>query len=878
MTPVAQGRRSLLAAAVLALALSAPVRANAASLVQVTGFGTNPTNLEMYLYVPDNVAARPGLLLALHYCTGTGPAFFSGSEFRSLADRYGFIAIYPSATRSGQCWDVSSPQALKRDGGSDPVGLRSMISYVQSRYSVDASKIFVTGASSGGMMTNVMLGDYPDVFKAGAAYMGVPFGCFATTDGSSWNSQCSGGTLIKTAQQWGDLVRAAYPGYSGARPRMQVLHGTTDTTLNYANYGEEIKQWTNVLGVSQTATETGTAGSCNRSRYGGTGVQPPVEGISCPGVGHSLPLSGQAALSIAFFGLDQTSQGTNYTLTVTKSGTGTGTVAGGAINCGSTCSASIASGTAVTLTATPASGSTFGGWSGACTGTGSCIVTMTAAQSVGASFTTGTGTTFALTVTKSGTGSGTVAGGPINCGTTCSANVASGTAVTLTATPASGSTFGGWSGACTGTGSCIATMTAARSVTATFTGTVTTGTVSINAGGSATGSWIADQYFSGGSTYTTTNTIDTSLLTGTVPPQAVFQTERYGEFTYTITGRSGAQTVTLYFQESYWTAAGQRTFNVSINGTAALTAFDIFAAAGGANRAIARTFNTTANASGQVVIQFTRNGADQPKICGITLEAGGGTTNQTLTVTKAGTGSGAVSGSGINCGTTCTASIATGTSATLTATPASGSTFAGWSGACSGTASCVVAMTAAQSVGATFNTSGGTSFALTVTKSGTGSGTVTASAAGIDCGTVCSANVASGTAVTLAATPATGSTFAGWSGACSGTGACVVTMTAAQTVGAAFNTSGGGTTPCANPVTFTTNTGNFNSTGAVCYRTSNTVNGWGCSNFTGRTVSVNGGTAAATCGGGPLPLAKVDGYTYFSASAGTYAWASIYIW
>ena len=115
----------------------------------------------------------------------------------------------------------------------------------------------------------------------------------------------------------------------------------------------------------------------------------------------------------------------------------------------------------------------------------------------------------------------------------------------------------------------------------------TQNTVLINAGGSAAGSFVADTYFSGGNTYSTTNTIDTSQISGTVPPQAVFQTERYGEFTYTIPNRTpgSAQTVTLYFQESFWTAAGQRTFNVTINGTTVLTAFDIFAAAGGANRA-----------------------------------------------------------------------------------------------------------------------------------------------------------------------------------------------------------------------------------------------------------------------------------------------------
>ena len=108
-----------------------------------------------------------------------------------------------------------------------------------------------------------------------------------------------------TAQQWGDLARNAFPGYTGARPRMQLCHGTTDTTLRYPNFGEEIKQWTNVLGLSQTPSSTDTPQSgWTRTRYGGTGVSAPVEGISVANVGHSLPLAGQARMAIQFFGLD----------------------------------------------------------------------------------------------------------------------------------------------------------------------------------------------------------------------------------------------------------------------------------------------------------------------------------------------------------------------------------------------------------------------------------------------------------------------------------------------------------------------------------------------------------------------------------------------
>jgi poly(hydroxyalkanoate) depolymerase family esterase len=297
------------AAAVLcALGLAVASPASAASLVEVTGFGSNPTNLRMHLYVPDNLPANPPLLLAVHYCTGTGPAFYSGTEFASLADRYKFIVIYPSATRSGQCFDVSSPGALRHDGNSDPVGLVSMVKYVQAQYRTDTNRTFVTGASSGAMMTNVLLGDYPDVFKAGAAFMGVPFACFATTDGSSWNSACANGQVSKTPAAWGDLVRGAYPGYSGPRPRMQLWHGTNDTTLQYPNFAEEIKQWTNVLGVSQTPVLTDSPQSgWTRTRYGSAAVNAPVEAISIANTGHSLPAGGMAARAITFFGLDGTS-------------------------------------------------------------------------------------------------------------------------------------------------------------------------------------------------------------------------------------------------------------------------------------------------------------------------------------------------------------------------------------------------------------------------------------------------------------------------------------------------------------------------------------------------------------------------------------------
>lgn len=303
--------RALLVAGAVALAATGAARAappaEAASLVQVTNFGANPSNLQMYVYVPDSVRPDPAILVALHQCTGSGPGFFSGTEFASLASQYGFIVVYPSVTRSGSCWDVSSSQALTRNGGSDPVGIMSMITYTEQHYGGNPNQVYVTGASSGAMMTNVMLGDYPDVFKAGAAYMGVPFGCFFTGTVDGWNSACADGQVSNTPQAWGDMVRGADPGYSGPRPQVQLWHGTADTTLNYNNFGEEIKQWTNVLGVSQTPSSTDTpASGWTRTRYDSSGTAE-VEAYSIAGAGHVLPEAGMAAYAIGFFGLDSTS-------------------------------------------------------------------------------------------------------------------------------------------------------------------------------------------------------------------------------------------------------------------------------------------------------------------------------------------------------------------------------------------------------------------------------------------------------------------------------------------------------------------------------------------------------------------------------------------
>ncbi|KAF8893494.1 Alpha/Beta hydrolase protein, partial [Infundibulicybe gibba] len=161
----------------------------------------------------------------------TAQAYFTGTQYATLADSMGFIVIYPDAPDSGGCWD------------------------------------------------------------AGSAFAGVPYGCFAGPD--LWNTPCATGTLTKTAQQW-RISRIHW-----TRPKMQIWQGTLDTTLNYHNFGEGIKQWTNVFGYSATPISTqqnSPLSGWTRTTYGSN-----FQAISAAGVDHNIQV--QANDVLAWFGI-----------------------------------------------------------------------------------------------------------------------------------------------------------------------------------------------------------------------------------------------------------------------------------------------------------------------------------------------------------------------------------------------------------------------------------------------------------------------------------------------------------------------------------------------------------------------------------------------
>ncbi len=144
--------------------------------------------------------------------------------------------------------------------------------------------------------------------------------------------------------------------------------------------------------------------------------------------------------------------------------------------------------------------------------------------------------------------------------------------------------------------------------------------IQINAGGPAATPFLADKDFTGGGTIHHANTIDLSEVPNPAP-MAVYQTARVGNFAYALPGftTGSSHTVRLHFAETYFSTAGSRKFNVTINGARVLSTFDIFAAAGTKNKAIVKQFTLNANASGQYIVQFT-SVVDQSLLSGIEVQ------------------------------------------------------------------------------------------------------------------------------------------------------------------------------------------------------------------------------------------------------------------
>jgi poly(hydroxyalkanoate) depolymerase family esterase len=326
------------------LLLSAP--ASAASLQQVPSgwqVGTEPNWVSMYWYVPDNLPANAPVLVLVHYCSGNAQGIFGQAQsggIVSQADQKKILLVVPQTSRN--CWDVATTPSLTHNGNNnDTRAIVDQVKYAISNKNANANRVYVMGASSGAMVTQALLAAYPDVFKGGAEFAGVPAGCWSVNNpDGQWSSPCASGQVLKTPMEWGDLVRNMYPGYTGFRPRIQLWHGSADSIINYANYTEAVEQWTNVLGLPTAPTMSGTVAiggkNYNRRQWKDACGITVLDAFDQPNGPHGPDANMNGQYTLPFFNLDQAT----FTATDPQAAgcgtTGTGGTSGGAGTTGTT--------------------------------------------------------------------------------------------------------------------------------------------------------------------------------------------------------------------------------------------------------------------------------------------------------------------------------------------------------------------------------------------------------------------------------------------------------------------------------------------------------------------------------------------------------------
>ena len=496
---------------------------------------------------------------------------------------------------------------------------------------------------------------------------------------------------------------------------------------------------------------------------------------------------------------------------VQRTGTGDGGVTStpAGIDCGGTCVAPFSTGSTVILRAQPeAATSVFTGWSGDCAGSGDCSLSVDGPKNAIARFDLAL-RNLQLIGAGSGTGRVTTTPAGIDCGATCSADFRHGTQVILSAAADPGSRFDGWTGACSGTASCTLNMTQPRTVVASF--TRLTWALSVVTAGSGTGDVTSSPAGISCGATCSADFVDGTMVSLTAAPRPG---SRFDGWSGACSG-TGVCTVSMTQLRSVAASFSRITWPLSVAptgsgsglvsstpagidcGATCLASFDdgamvtLTAIPAGASR-----FDGWGGAcSGMGTCMLTLNAA--------TSVSAQFTATALLTVDNPGGGTVTSAPAGINCGSMCSTRLAAGTQVDLSATPAAGAVFLGWSGACSGTGACRVSLNPDQLVSARFG------WPVTTSVSGLGSGSVTSAPAGLTCPGTCSLNVAHGTALTLTAAPATHASFGGWSGACTGAGPCMLTVTAPLSADARFDrvsypldvtvTGGGGGTVTSSP-------------------------------------------------------------------------------
>jgi poly(hydroxyalkanoate) depolymerase family esterase len=251
----------------------------------------------MFKYVPKDLEASRPLVVALHGCLQNAAGYDDETGWTEFADKHRFALLLPEQSvlnNPARCFNWFNPQDFQR-GQGEAMSIRQMIDKMQLDHQSDPARIYVSGLSSGGAMTAVMLATYPELFSGGAIIAGIPYGCASSvreaTTQCGLSARADSVTPIKSLSpnQWGDLVRGATT-YSGVYPPVAIWQGSADHIVNPLNATELMKQWTNVLGIDQIADGQTVVSGRVRKEYRDRSGRLMLETYMISGMPHGTPI------------------------------------------------------------------------------------------------------------------------------------------------------------------------------------------------------------------------------------------------------------------------------------------------------------------------------------------------------------------------------------------------------------------------------------------------------------------------------------------------------------------------------------------------------------------------------------------------------------
>jgi poly(hydroxyalkanoate) depolymerase family esterase len=254
-------------------------------------FGTDPGSLSADIYIPKQFSKNGPLVVVLHGSTQSAESYDLGSGWSTLADECGIALLFPGQRRTNNLigsfnWFQTGDS---KRGGGEPLSIRQMITQVMDDHAIDPAQVFITGMSSGGAMTSVMLATYPEVFAGGAIIAGLPY---RSADNMVQAIIRMNGYGSPSDRKLNALVRGASK-FSGPWPTISVWHGDSDTTVDNSNASAIVRQWQKIHQVKGRATRVEMVDGFPREVWCDSDGRVVIEHYIIGEMGHGTPISAE---------------------------------------------------------------------------------------------------------------------------------------------------------------------------------------------------------------------------------------------------------------------------------------------------------------------------------------------------------------------------------------------------------------------------------------------------------------------------------------------------------------------------------------------------------------------------------------------------------